>query len=144
MVRADGTTSLGAALEMAWKQGFIPEQAVYLTDQGENHGPFLVQVYTRLIQEGHDPAFIFVNILSSTRQVSKDLEEAGARVQVFDFNEDMSRPGWWVALDQVVVVVAGEGPVSIVDRIMALELPKRTPPGASATRFQAGHAQENA
>lgn len=127
MVRADGYTSLGSALDTAWKSGFIPEQVIFLTDQQENSGPFLRDVYQRMLQEGHDPAFVFVNIHSSTRQVSDALEQAGARVQVFDFNEDMSRPGWWVPLDQVITVLAGEGPVSIVDRIMALELPRRKP-----------------
>lgn len=127
MVRADGATSLGSALDVAWKSSFIPEQAIFLTDQQENRGPSLHDVYQRMLQEGLDPAFIFVNIRSSTRQVSDALERAGARVQVFDFNEDMSRPGWWVPLDQVITVLAGEGPVSIVDRIMALELPRRKP-----------------
>jgi hypothetical protein len=125
MVQADGSTSLGSALEVARKSGFIPEQAIYLTDQEENHGPFLRDVYNQLLKEGHDPAFIFVNIHSHSRYVSDALELAGARVQVFDFQEDMSRPGWWVPLDQVITVLAGEGPVSIVDRIMALELPRR-------------------
>jgi len=125
MVRADGSTSLGSALEVAWKSGFVPEQAIYLTDQEENAGPRLGNVYQRMLQEGHDPAFIFVNIRSHSRYVSDALEQAGARVQVFDFQEDMNRAGWWVPLDQVTTVLAGEGPVSIVDRIMALELPKR-------------------
>lgn len=134
MVRADGCTSLGAALEAAWKKGFIPEQAIYLTDQQENTGPFLCDVYQRMIQQGHDLAFVFVTVCSRSRQVSDALEQLGARVQVFDFCEDMSRPGWWVPLDQVVPLLAGEGPVSIVDRIMALELPRREQSAVSKGR----------
>lgn len=125
MVRADGSTSLGSALAAAWKSGFIPEQAIFITDQEENSRPFLCNVYNQMLKDGHDPAFIFVNIRSDCREVSDALERARARVQVFDFNEDMSRPGWWVSLDQVITVLAGEGPPSIVDRIMALELPRR-------------------
>lgn len=126
MVRADGLTSLGAALEAAWGSGFIPKQAVFVTDQGENRGPFLHEVYRRMVAEGHNPAFVFLNVRSDCRKVSDALELLGARVQVFDLVEDLSRPGWWVVLDQVIAVLGGEGPLSLVDRIMALELPRRS------------------
>ena len=130
LVRADGGTSLGCALEKALDEGFYPEQVIYVTDQGENTPPHLVQVYQRLLGQGRDPIFVFLNVRSQREVVSQGLEEAGARVAVFHFDEALDRPGWYVALEQLIPVLTGEGPIRLVDRIMALELPAR--PGVLA------------
>ena len=125
LVKADGGTSLGCALERAVSEGFLPAQAIYVTDQGENTTPYLAQVYRRLLEQGHDLIFVFLNVHSDYEGVSEQLEEAGARVAVFHFDEDMSRPGWYVALEQLIPVLTGEGPIHLVDRLLALELPAR-------------------
>ena len=130
LVRADGATSLGCALEKAIEGGFLPEQVIYITDQEENRPPRLVQVYQRLLKQGHDLMFVFLNVQSPREHVSRQLEEAGARVAVFHFDEALDRPGWYVSLEQLIPVLTGEGPIHLVDRILALELPAR--PGVLA------------
>ena len=131
LVKADGWTSLGCALEKAANEGFYPAQAIYITDQEENTSPQLVQVYRRLQEQGHDLIFVFLNVRSQYEEVSQKLEELGARVALFHFEEDLSRPGWYVSLEQLIPVLAGEGPIHLVDRILALELPAW--PGVLAT-----------
>lgn len=128
LIKADGRTSLGCALEKALSEGFYPQQVIYVTDQGENTPPQLAQVYQRLQGQGQDPIFVFLNVRSGHEGVSQHLEEAGARVAVFHLDEDMSQPGWYVSLEQLIPVLTGEGPIHLVDRILALELPCR--PGA--------------
>jgi hypothetical protein len=125
LIRAGGSTSLGCALEKAIREGFYPEQAIFVTDQGENHAPYLALVYRRLQEQGHDLIFVFLNVHSDDEGVSGQLEELGARVAVFHFDEDMSKPGWYVALEQLIPVLTEEGPIHLVDRILALELPAR-------------------
>jgi len=124
-VKASGMTSLGCALEKALEEGFFPAQAIFVTDQGENSSPRLAQVYRRLLEQGHDLIFVFLNVRSSHEMVSRQLEEAGARVALFHFGEEMSKPGWYVSLEQLIPVLTGEGPIHLVDRILALELPAR-------------------
>ena len=130
LIKAGGSTSLGCALEKALAEGFFPAQAIYVTDQQENSSPRLFQVYRRLQEEGHDLIFVFLNVRSNDERVSGQLEEAGARVAVFHFEEDLSKPGWYVSLEQLIPVLTGEGPIHLVDRILALELPAR--PGVLA------------
>jgi hypothetical protein len=125
LVRANGATSLGCALEKAVAEGFYPEQAIYVTDQWENTAPRLINVYRSLMAQGFDMIFVFLNLYSRAEKVSRELEEAGARVTLFYFDEDMSKPGWYVSLEQVIPVLTGEGPIHLVDRILALELPAR-------------------
>lgn len=125
LIRAGGSTSLGCALEKALSEGFYPEQAIFVTDQQENHAPRLTHVYRKLQEQGHDLIFVFLNVHSDYEGVSEQLEEAGARVAVFHFDEDMSRPGWYVSLEQLIPVLTGEGPIHLVDRLLALRLPAR-------------------
>ena len=125
LVRADGQTSLGCALEKALKEGFYPEQVIYITDQGENTPPLLARVYQELLVRGHDPVFVFINVQSPREHVSQQLEEAGARVAVFHLDVELDRPGWYIPLEQLIPVLTGEGPIHLVDRILALELPAR-------------------
>jgi tetratricopeptide (TPR) repeat protein len=124
-VKADGSTSLGCALEKAVREGFLPAQAIFITDQEENSPPRLAQVYRRLLEQGHDLIFVFLNVRSPYEVVSQQLEAAGARVAVFHFEEDLSQPGWYVSLEQLIPVLTGEGPIHLVDRLLALELPAR-------------------
>jgi hypothetical protein len=125
LIRASGQTSLGCALEKAVAEGFYPEQAIYVTDQEENSSPRLIHVYRGLVAQGYDIIFVFLNLYSREEAVSLELEGAGARVAVFHFDEDMSKPGWYVSSEAVIPVLTGEGPIHLVDRILVLELPAR-------------------
>lgn len=128
MIRANGSTSLGSALRKAVNEGFVPEQAVYITDQGENAGPTLTDVFKK---EGSDTRFVFVNLgtyLYGRRglgSVARELEGAGAEVAEFDLNVQVDTPGWYSAIDNFTPLLTKGGYLQIVEKIMALELPRR-------------------
>jgi hypothetical protein len=122
MVRPNGNTSLGAPLDLAIKKGFLPEQAVYITDQGENRGPMLEEVYKNRAKE---VKFVFINVGSYRNQVTLQLERAGAEVTEFDFNTTPETPGWYVNLNNLTTLLTKGGYTDLVERIVSLELPKR-------------------
>lgn len=121
MIRADGQTSLGSALRNALKEGFVPEQAIFITDQGENRSPNLAEVY----KESRDTRFIFVNTGDFTSQVANELEREGADVTEFAFDAKPDTPGWYSAMDNFTPLLTKGGYIQLVEKIMALELPKR-------------------
>ncbi len=126
MLSPGGRTTLGGALQKALQRGDVPDQVVYVTDQGENEPPALPNVYDQAIQWGADPQFVFINVgNTTTEKVSRQLADKGARVEVFHFDPDTDRPGWYAELDQFIPVMTGPGPLSLVDRIMDLDLPER-------------------
>lgn len=117
LIRADGATSLGSALQRAILEGFVPEQVIFITDQGENRRPNLAEV-----QDARDIRFIFINVGNIAHYVGEQLEEAGADVAEYDLTLSVGDSGWYSALDNITPLLTKGG---LVERIMALTLPKR-------------------
>ena len=126
LIRAGEWTSLGCAMEASIKTGKVPEQAVFITDQGENRRPFLTDVVRRHNLE--DTKFIFLNCVAHGnrvyREVAKQLEGLGMDVMEYDFDTNLNRPGWYVDLNNVVPLLTKGGYAQLVTEIMELELPK--------------------
>lgn len=123
MIRADGATSLGVALQHVLQAGFQPEQAIYITDQGENRHPQLHDVYSRM--PVRDIRFIFINC-AAEYEVAKSLQQAGAEVSEFDATSfKVGEKGWFYGLENVVPLLTKGGYLELVQKIMALELPRR-------------------
>lgn len=120
LIRADGQTSLGCALKKAITDGFVPEQAVFITDQCENRSPRLADVFK---VSGGDTRFIFMNFGSN--DVAQQLESAGAEVTEFTINVSVDTPGWYSLLDNLRPLLTKGGYTQLVEKIMALVLPKR-------------------
>jgi len=125
MIQADGATCLGIPLKMCVNSGFIPEQVIYITDQGENRRPSLVEVYRELLEKGIDPRFIFVTLrgFDMTREVVKELESVGADVVDYTMRSLTRDTGWYMELDNVIPLLTKGGYLELVQKIMALELP---------------------
>ena len=127
MIRSGGQTSIGIGLQKAIRDGFIPEQVVIVTDQGENSKPYLVDEYKKLAKGGEEMRFIFVTVPSSmfspTDKVVKELEKEGAEVVDYKLDTDMNVAAWYVDMENVVPLLTKGGYIEIVERIMELELP---------------------
>jgi len=122
LIRADGSTSLGSALRKAVSDGFVPEQAIFITDQNENHPPALVDVY----KGNEDVRFVFLNLGSPrTSKVAQQLEGAGAEVTEFEFDAEPDTSGWYSAMDNFMPLLTKGGYLQLVEKIMSLELPRR-------------------
>jgi hypothetical protein len=128
LMRANGMTSLGAALKRCVTDGLRPEQIIYVTDQGENTKPSLASVIEK---EGLDDArFIFVNVGVACDLLSDELERNGHDVIVFNLTDtNVTSKGWYSVLDNLNPFLTKGGFTQIVEQIMALELPRRKKTG---------------
>lgn len=118
-IRADGQTSVEAGLQFALSKGFIPEQVVVITDGGENVGD-----YTRTLRKmdktyGAVPNTIIVSIPTSLHGniLARKMKVAGLPVEVLEYSGD------YYLFDQITALLGGPPALSIVDRILATEIP---------------------
>ncbi len=124
LIRANGYTSLGAPLEMSLKRGFCPEMVIYITDQGENRHPSVVNLY-RDQEALKSTRFVFVNVGQVSHAVALTMETGGADVVEFDAQVPANEKGWFAVLDNLTPLLTKGGYRELVERIMALELPRR-------------------
>jgi len=125
-IRTDGWTSMEAGLNLALKQGFEPEQIVVITDGGENRGSF-VRGLRRL--EDAPPHIVVLWTAPSGRWVlnvrdtfTPSIEQAGYRVDKFEI--DPTNPDYYL-YDQVAALLGGPPALSLIERILQTELPRR-------------------
>jgi hypothetical protein len=126
LLRANGDTSLGSALRKSVSVGNRPEQVIYITDQHENRAPMTVDVFTR---EADDMRFIFLNIAGNfgvSHKVAQSLNAYGADVSEFEFKSRLDTPGFYADMDNFSTLLTKGGYISLVEKIMSLELPKRS------------------
>jgi len=119
-IRASGTTSIGAGLQLANRQGFVPEQVVILTDTIENRRPYLADEVDRMLE---DPSFVFLVFQpggSRNSGVIRQLNNKGYQVDAFDVGE-----GDYYIFDQASALLGGPPATSLVDLILSTELPSR-------------------
>jgi len=121
LIKADGSTSLGVALKHSVRNNFIPDVMIFITDQGENRAPLLVDEYKKT---GSGIRFIFINI-GNNNQVAAQLENIGADVSEFSFTADIDSRGWYVDMNNFASLLSKGGYADTVQRIMDLKLPKR-------------------
>jgi hypothetical protein len=118
-IKADGSTSVGSALELLRRRKIAVEQIIIVTDEEENTAPRLADVYRRYRQElGVDPTFIIVRVRSRYDGLERELMQEGALVTRFDFTGD------YYSLPNLLPLVAGRGLIDLVDEIMQTPLPK--------------------
>jgi hypothetical protein len=120
-VRAGGGTSFDCYLMLTQRLGRTPERIVFLTDGGERTGRFhqalaryeeetgVTPQLTMLRFQGHDPNWL-----------AQRLTDAGYHIDVIEVESED-----YHVLDQLVAILQGERPMSILDKIMATELPRR-------------------
>lgn len=119
-VRATGRTSIGAGLNLAFRQGFYPEQVVVITDTGENSYPSLVEEAQRITTRAEAPSFAFITLPGQRGHVVRDLQGVGFQVDQFETDGTD-----YYVYDQVAALLGGPPAVTLVDQILAVELPHR-------------------
>ncbi len=118
-IKADGTTSIGSALELLRRRKIAVEQIIIVTDEEENTAPRLADVYQRYRSElGVDPTFVIVRVRSQYDGLERELMNAGALVMRFDFTGD------YYSLPNLLPLVSGRGLIDLVDEIMQTPLPE--------------------
>jgi len=125
-VRANGWTSMLAGLSCALKAGFTPEQIVVLTDGGENRPYNRVGAFADGLSKlgAEMPSVVVIGVPDANGQYhyafAHSIRNIGAHVDEFvtDGND-------YYVLDQVAAVLGGPPAVSIVERIMEVEMPRR-------------------
>jgi hypothetical protein len=121
MVKAEGSTSIGAPLPKMVKDGAYVEQIVIVTDEGENSTPFFRNAhadYAKAMKVA--PSVIVVAVGGSNPAFTKGLETDGIEVTRFDMNKSDG----YSAIN-ILPLLAMPSKAELVDSIMALELPKR-------------------
>jgi len=125
MIKAGGPTAAGLSVEKAIRDGFVPEQVVIVTDQGENRPPFVHEVYKKSMDDGIDIKFIIITLpgFDRTDRMHAGLDRAGADVVNFDLDTNVQTSAWYAELENVIPLLTKGGYVELVEKIMALELP---------------------
>lgn len=133
--RASGWTSMQAGLDLALRNGFMPEQVIVITDGGENRGrcsgvfgmgAFAESLNLYAQQNSMNPNVIVVGLRDTTgsygHRFAAMIREKGFTVDEFpppDGEYDYN------LFDQIVAVCGGPPAVTLVQRIMETERPRR-------------------
>lgn len=118
-VRAGGMTSHQAALDAAIRKGFEPDKIVFVTDGGENVGDFTGS----LEQRGLCPQMVMLSLRGESNVLARRLLDGGYQVDVLDFDGDD-----YYLFDQIPALLGGPPALSLVERILETELPRRARP----------------
>lgn len=133
-IRAGGATSMQAGLDLALREGFIPDQVVLITDGGENRGRNSTQLYrglsssfgsfaSRLAEVCPEAHSIVIGVQGGIEYhgpaFAQTIEDAGLRADLFEFNGD------YYLFDQVTALLAQSNGPSLIEQILATELPCR-------------------
>ena len=129
MIRANGGTSVGAGLSTALNAGFMPEQIVVITDEEENNQPY----YANVLQQftcvtGLVVHTYIVNLPMSgggyyhNREGSLGHSLTAAHLPVDRF--EIATDDYYI-LDQISQMLTGNKGTTLVDLILARQLPYR-------------------
>lgn len=132
--RANGWTNMQAGLDLALKNGFMPEQVIVITDGGENRGTYVrndVGSFARALSRYADETQSNPNVIVvGLRNTNGDYDNRFARsIRDAGFNVDEFPPPEgeydYNLFDQIVAVCGGPPAVTLVQRIMETVLPRR-------------------
>ena len=127
LVRAGGTTSLGAPLAVMQQRGQRVEQIIVVTDQGENSAPYFTpayQAYCAALEV--KPDVLIVKVDSSSDYTEKALRAAEVAVETFDFSGD------YYALPNLVPMLSRPSRLDLLMEVIGTALPQRPDRAAAA------------
>lgn len=127
LIKADGSTSIGAPLAKMTRDRIYAEQLLIVSDEGENTAPYLADAWTEYCQQMQTaPSIIMVNIPSSGYQVPGSVErfpqsllQRGIELTRYTFNGDI------YSLPNVLPLLAAASKSEMVEIIMQYALPQR-------------------
>jgi len=120
--RAGGGTLFVPALQKSRELGRNPQRIVMLTDGGSNRQGLAGALGRYEEETGIIPQLTMIEVRGSKANddvLSSELQQSGYEMQKFKFEGD------YYLFDQVVALLSGETPKSLIDVIMSLELPRR-------------------
>jgi hypothetical protein len=119
-IKANGSTSIGAALANMLKDKFVAEQIVIVTDEGENTTPYFRNAYDEYVKEmGVAPTVIIVQVDGSNQSFVNGLQSHGIEVMRYQFRGDQ------YSLVNVLPLLAMPSRAELVNVIMQYPLPER-------------------
>ncbi len=120
LIRADGSTSIGAPLELMRQGGERAEQIVIVTDEGDNTAPLFHDAYLRYADDLMlRPDVIIVRVGSTASTVERALAAVGVASQVFTFKGD------YYSLPNLIPLLSRPNRIELLAEIMKTRLPTR-------------------
>lgn len=120
MVKADGSTSIGAPLAKLTRERHYVEQVVIITDMGENAPPLFGNAfaeYTRALDI--TPNVTIVAVGGQNQRFLQGLRQQGVPLTVWEFGGD------YYSLPNLLPLLALPSRAELVEQVMATPLPRR-------------------
>ncbi|HTK11545.1 MAG TPA: vWA domain-containing protein [Ktedonobacteraceae bacterium] len=123
-IKADGATSIGAALAKMTRESVYAEQLLIVTDEGENTAPLLVDAWDEYRKNMHTtPSVIIIQVEGVNERFAAELQRRGVEVIRYQFRGDT------YSLPNILPLLAMPSRAELVEMIMQYEMPKRPKPG---------------
>ncbi len=120
MVRADGSTSIGAPLAKLASERHYVEQVVIITDMGENTAPFFCDAYTGYVRAlGVGPQVVVVSVGGYARYFLERLDSFAIPYTLWEFKGD------YYSLPNLLPLLAMPSRAEMVEQVMSVALPSR-------------------
>lgn len=128
-LKADGSTSIGCALEAMRLRKQSVEQIVIVTDEGENCAPYFVNAYEDYVKELNvAPNVVIVRVQSSSDHLARQLTAKRFAFDVVQFSGD------YYSLPNLVPMLSRPSRLELLMEILATPLPVRKDGASSAVR----------
>lgn len=120
LIRAGGTTSLGAPLAVMQQRGQRVEQIIIVTDEGENASPYFTPAYQAYCSALNvAPDVLIVKVDRASDYTERQLRAAQVPVETFDFKGD------YYALPNLVPMLSRPSRLDLLMEVIATDLPQR-------------------
>jgi hypothetical protein len=120
MVKANGSTSIGAPLARLARERVYVEQLVIITDMGENSAPFFRDAYAQYVRElGVGPLVTIVAVGGTDQRFLDRLREQAIPLTVWEFRGD------FYSLPNLLPLLAQPSRAELVEEVMGVALPRR-------------------
>lgn len=118
-IRAGGRTSMESGVSAAMRDGAMPEQIVIITDGQENVGDYTraLRVLEREVGAPVQTVLLLVGTVDNV--LGRRVRQGGYLLEEFRFAGDYN------IFDNVVALLGGPPAMTVVDRILSVEFPRR-------------------
>jgi hypothetical protein len=121
MIKADGSTSIGAPLAKLARERHYVEQLVIVTDMGENAAPLFHDAYAQYARElGVAPNVTIVAVGGNDQRFLSRLREQAIPLTVWEFKGDH------YSLPNLLPLLALPSRAELVEQVMEVALPRRS------------------
>jgi VWA domain containing CoxE-like protein len=120
MVKADGSTSIGAPLAKLAQERRYVEQVVIITDMEENTAPLFTDAYAQYVSAlGVGPQVVVVAVGGRDGRFQARLQEHGIPLTVWEFGGD------YYSLPHIAQLLSAPSRADLVAQVMEIPLPTR-------------------